>query len=250
MHIFYIIYFFILGTVFGSFYNVVGYRLPKGESVVKPGSHCPNCGYELKPLDLVPVFSYLFLGGKCRKCKTPISGFYAFFELITGILFSLAYVKFGISIDLAIALVFISCMVIESISDFHYMIIIDEVLVITDIILLILLYIKGLDVLTSSLVSGFAAMIFLLSIKLIADKAFKKESMGYGDIKLMFTIGLVVPLPESLLPLFIAAFLALPYALYSQSKSKDPEFPFGPFLALAALIIYFTDFDIINFLIK
>ena len=69
MELYYIIVMFVFGTVFGSFYNVVGDRLPDGKSIVRPGSHCPKCGHELKPLELIPILSYLFQGGKCKNCK-------------------------------------------------------------------------------------------------------------------------------------------------------------------------------------
>ena len=83
---------FIIGTIFGSFYNVVGYRITKGESIVSPPSHCPNCNHKLGFLDLIPIFSYIFSKGKCRYCKEKIKPFYLVFELITGLLFLLAYI--------------------------------------------------------------------------------------------------------------------------------------------------------------
>ena len=79
MELFCLIIFFIIGTVFGSFYNVVGYRLPKGESIIYPSSHCPNCNNKLKTLELIPVLSYIFQKGKCKHCQTKISAFYPFF---------------------------------------------------------------------------------------------------------------------------------------------------------------------------
>ena len=82
---------FILGTIFGSFYNVVGYRIPKGESILYPSSHCPKCNHELKAYELIPILSFVFLGGKCKKCKSKISFFYPIFELLTGIGFSVSY---------------------------------------------------------------------------------------------------------------------------------------------------------------
>ncbi|MBO1915012.1 prepilin peptidase, partial [Microvirga sp. 3-52] len=83
--------FFIYGIVFGSFFNVVGLRVPKKESIVSPPSHCTNCNRKLGVLDLVPVFSYIFLKGKCRGCQTKISFIYPFMEFATGVLFALAY---------------------------------------------------------------------------------------------------------------------------------------------------------------
>ena len=90
---------FILGIIFGSFYNVVGLRLSKEESIVFPPSHCTSCNHKLSPLDMVPIFSYIFLKGKCRYCSKHISIKYPLFELLTGILFVLSYVKFGFTIN-------------------------------------------------------------------------------------------------------------------------------------------------------
>lgn len=90
---------FISGLVLGSFYNVVGYRLPNNMSIIYPRSHCPNCNHELKFYELIPVISYIFLLGKCKVCKKRISIFYPFFEIITGILFLLSYFVFGLSIN-------------------------------------------------------------------------------------------------------------------------------------------------------
>ena len=87
--------FFIIGTIFGSFYNVVGYRVPKGESLLYPSSHCTKCGHKLTPLELIPILSFLLLGGKCKECKNKISWFYPVFEFLSGILFMLSYIVFG-----------------------------------------------------------------------------------------------------------------------------------------------------------
>ena len=94
-----ILSFFIVGTIFGSFYNVVGYRVPKGESLIYPSSHCTKCNHKLGMLELIPVLSFLFLGGKCKKCKDKISWFYPLFEFISGVLFALSYVVFGLHLS-------------------------------------------------------------------------------------------------------------------------------------------------------
>ena len=90
--------------MFGSFYNVVGYRLPNKMSIVFPQSHCPSCNHKLNFYELIPVLSYIFLGGKCKNCKCKISFFYPFFELLTGVLFLLCYLAFGINIEFFISL--------------------------------------------------------------------------------------------------------------------------------------------------
>ena len=129
MEVYYAIMLFILGAVLGSFYNVVGYRLPKGQSIVAPPSHCPNCNHRLKFYELIPIFSFLFLGRKCLKCKQKISWFYMIFELITGILFMISYLVFGLSMELVLSLTLISVLLIIIISDYQTLIIPDEVLI-------------------------------------------------------------------------------------------------------------------------
>ena len=143
MMIYYSIVVFIFGTVLGSFYNVVAYRLPKGESIVKPASHCPKCNHQLGASELVPIFSYIFLKGKCKNCHDKISPFYTIFEFITGCLFLLSYLIFGFSIEFYIALIFASMSIIIFISDYQTMIISDEVLISAIILLIICFFIKG-----------------------------------------------------------------------------------------------------------
>ena len=128
MEIYLLIIFFIFGAIFGSFYNVVGWRLPKGESIIYPPSHCPNCNHQLKILDLIPVFSFILQRGKCRYCKNKIAWYYPVFEFLCGIVFMLCYLVFGITPELLKALTFVSMLIIIMVSDFNYMIIPDEVL--------------------------------------------------------------------------------------------------------------------------
>ena len=105
MEVYYTICFFIFGLVFGSFFNVVGYRLPLKMSLISPSSHCPKCNHKLSSSELIPVFSYLIQGGKCKNCKNKIPVFYPIFETITGVLFALTYIVYGFSIDTIISLV-------------------------------------------------------------------------------------------------------------------------------------------------
>ena len=108
MTIYYAIVFLVFGLLFGSFFNVVAYRIPKKESIVFPSSHCTSCGHKLTPVELIPVISFLIQGGKCKHCGEKVSWFYTIFELLTGILFMLSFLVFGFSIELVIALIFVS----------------------------------------------------------------------------------------------------------------------------------------------
>lgn len=265
MMYYYLIMSFIFGITLGSFYNVVGYRVPKKQSLIYPASHCTVCNHKLGASELVPFFSYLFQGGKCKHCHSKISLFYPIFELTTGILFALSFYIFGISIDFFIAITFISMLLIIIISDYQMMIIPDEVLISSSIIISILLFFKGgISLLIYSLINGIISFLLMFTIKKMGDFMFKKESMGGGDIKLLFTFGLVFGWKMSIISIFIASFIALPIAIFFRIKYNNKKYiddeeipensiPFGPFLAIAAIIIVLTKLDITiisNFLIK
>lgn len=240
-----IISFFILGTIFGSFYNVVGYRVPKGESLLYPSSHCTKCNHKLGPLELIPIFSYLLLGGKCKNCKEKISWFYPTFEFFSGVLFALSYVVYGLSIECLLSIVFISMLLIIIISDYQTMTIPDSVLIVFSVLIIIIKYfIVGIKGVGMSLLSSSLAFIFMFLLKLLGDFLFKRESMGGGDIKLLAVFGLMFGFPMSILSVILASFIGLPISLIILSKNKSHEIPFGPFLALSAIIIVLLKLDL------
>ena len=244
MEVYYTIVFFIFGTVLGSFYNVVGYRLPKGESLVKPSSHCPNCGHKLKPYELVPIFSFLFLGRKCSKCKQKISWFYSIFEFLTGIGFAVSYISFGFSLECLYSIIFISMLIIIVISDYQTMIIPDSILIFFSLLLIFTkFFMFGIEEIGISMLHALAAFIFMLFIKLLGDFMFKRESMGGGDIKLLAVFGFVLGFPLSIVSIFLAAIIGLPVSLIVLKAKKGTEVPFGPFLAISAIIIFLSNID-------
>ncbi len=251
MDIYYGVVIFIFGLILGSFYTVVGERLPEGKSIVNPPSHCPNCNHRLGILELIPVFSFLFLGGKCKNCRSKIPVLSTIIEVLTAILFLIAYIRFGISIKLFIALIFISMLAIVIVSDIRYMVICDEVLIIGNILIFILLIINiGFKASMMSLIYGIASLLIMLSIKTLGDIIFKKESMGGGDIKLMFTFGLVLGIPSSVASIFIASFIGLPISLIMMKKNSSHELPFGPYLSIAAIILLLSGIDVVNVLVN
>jgi len=242
------IVFFIFGIVFGSFYNVVGYRLPKKMSLIKPGSHCPNCNTPLKSWDLIPILSYLIYKGKCKYCKQKINIFYPTFEFITGILFVTCYLIFGFSINLIISLIFVSACLIIIISDILYMIILDEILVLSILsILIIKIYESGFNFeLLLDLVIPF---VFMFLLKFFGDKLFKKESLGGGDVKLMSLFGIVLGYKMAIVSVFLSSFIAFPISLYFMNYKKNQEIPFGPYLCVSAILVLFLKIDF-NFILS
>lgn len=254
MNLYYALCFFVLGTILGSFYNVVGYRIPKGESIVSPPSHCPNCNHRLKFWELLPILSFIFQRGKCTSCKQKISLFYPIFESSCGLVFALAYLSFGFSWELLIALTFISMLIIVMVSDYIYMVIPDEILLFFGIILSVeILFIHGYQDLLISLGNGCIACLFIYFLKMVGDLLFKKESMGGGDIKLLFIFGLVLGWQLSVFSIFLASVIGLPLSIIILYKSKDHIIPFGPFLSIGTMIILLTRIDLnwlLNLLIK
>ncbi len=241
----YIFLFFILGTVLGSFYNVVGFRLPKGEEIVFTKSHCPTCNHKLKWYELIPVFSFIIQGGKCRNCKEKISLFYPFIELCTGLLFAVSFYSFGPSYDLIIALTLVSVLMIILVSDLNFLIIPDSVLIVSSIIILIVNFVSGgIKEGLSSLGSGLLLFAVMYFIMFLGNLAFKKESLGGGDVKLMFLSGLVLHPLVGIFSIFLASVLALPISLLLLYTNKEHVMPFGPFIAIAILILFYMKIDI------
>lgn len=237
MIIFYTLLFFIYGVVFGSFFNVVGLRIPKGESIVRPPSHCTVCDRNLTFIDLVPILSFLFLKGKCRGCGTKIRWIYPVMELVTGLLFALAYYQLGFSLELIIAILFISMLVIITVSDLAYMLIPDKILLFFLIPLVVARVFSPLTPWWDSIAGAIIGFGVLFLIALVS-----KGGMGGGDIKLFFVIGIVLGLTNTLLTLFLASVIGTVVGiifLRKAKKGRKTPIPFGPSIAMAATIAYF-----------
>lgn len=245
---------FIFGTIMGSFLNVLAVRLSNDESILWPRSHCHNCQHKLRWYELIPVISYVIQKGKSRCCKTNIPISYLVMEIVTGVLYCVSYHSFGFSYNLIISLIFISSLIVIIVSDIEYMIILDEIIAISSIAIITLeLIFFGLEYSATKIIGGVLAFATMYAIKLFGDKLFKRESMGGGDIKLMFLFGIVIGYPLSICDIFLATFIAFPVAVYLLLRKKDNIIPFGPFLAMAAILIHISKVDInsiINFLIK
>ena len=251
IEIIYIVFIFIFGLVLGSFYNVVGYRLPNEMSIAFPSSHCPKCKHKLKFYELVPIFSYIFLGGKCKNCKSKISIMYPLFELITAVLFVISYLVFGFNIKFFISIIFLSVLIIISISDLKYYIIPDEVLIVGAVLIIILYlvntYVNHLSIyigVIKPILNALASFLFLFIFKFFGDKLFKKECLGGGDIKLMSLIGLVIGFDMSVVTIFLASFIALPLSIIALIKNDNNVLPFGPYLSIAASILFLASINL------
>ena len=249
MEILYLICFFILGTVLGSFYNVLGLRIPKNESIIKPRSHCEKCGHVLEWFELIPIFSFLFLKGKCRNCKTKLSWLYPFSEFFTGLLFCISYYSFGFSFSLLMALILSSLLILVIVSDLTYMIIPDRFIVIPAVLLLIIkLLAFGLESFLYSILYGVIAFGIMYVIMYIGSYILKKEALGGADVKLMFIVGICVEPLVTLVVIVLASVIALPISLVLLLKNNENIIPFGPFIVIGLLIVFFTKLNTLEIL--
>src|SRR5699024_4826772 len=202
LDIFFIIFFFLFGVSFGSFYNVVGLRLPKDEIFTNDRSYCLNCKKTLTWYELIPVLSYLFQMGKCRGCKKKISIIYPSIELLTGILFAFSYWILGFQWELAVAILFVSMLMIILVSDLTYMIIQNKVLLFFLPCFVILRMIEPLNPWWSPVAGGVGAFLLLALIIILS-----RGGMGAGDMKLFGVLGIVLGLQHVLLSFFIACLI-------------------------------------------
>lgn len=235
---------FLYGVTLGSFYNVVGLRVPEGKSIVKPRSACPTCGHQLRPLELIPVLSYVLQKGKCRVCQTGISPIYPTIEFLTGLLFATAPLVIGWNGELFIALSLISLFIIIIVSDLAYMIIPDKVLLVFAAIFLVERLWVPLTPWWDSLLGGAIGFGLLLVIALVS-----KGGMGGGDIKLFALLGFVVGVKLVLLSFFLSTLLGAVIGIIGMAfklVKKGKPIPFGPFIAAGTMLAYYFGDYLIN----
>ncbi len=230
--------YFIIGLIFGSFYNVCIYRLPIGKSIVAPRSSCGNCHHELGALDMIPVFSYLFSKGRCRYCKEKYSIRYPMVELLTGILFYISYLVFGHSYLNIFGLILTSVLIIITFIDIDHQIILDRFSIII-IIMAVAYHFIYKDITVLNALFG-----FVLGGGLLMILAFF-GAMGGGDVKIMASVGLLLGFPKILMALYLAfivgALVLAPIAMYQKIKYKEYKsvVPFGPFLCIGTYITFY-----------
>lgn len=236
---------FLFGLAVGSFLNCLIYRLETGQSFLQGRSLCPHCKHQLAFWDLIPVFSFLFLKGKCRYCQKTISCQYPLVEIATGILFVLFFAIRLPLIDIRETglLIIIPFLIIIFIYDLKHYIIPDKVIYPAIGIALIFALIHSLKL--DLLLSALAAAVFFAAILLIS----RGKWMGAGDIKLAFLMGLVLGWPNILVALFLAfltgAIIGVALIVFGRKTLKS-EVPFGPFLVAGTFLALFLGENIIN----
>lgn len=247
---FFQIWFFLLGTIVGSFFNVCIARLPLGKSIIFPPSSCPRCGHRIRFYDNIPVLSYMLLRGRCRDCKEQISPIYPLVELTGGVLFLTLFINDGLSLKFLEHIILLSILLIGGVIDLRHSIIPN-----------LLTYLGLATGLVFSLIDRTHTIERLLGfcvgfggfylISLLSLLILKKEGMGGGDIKLAGVIGLFLGWQLVLFAFYIASFLAaLVGVIYiAIQKGKDHHrIPFGPFLAIGSLVVVFFGKSVLTFI--
>ncbi|MFP4456706.1 MAG: prepilin peptidase [Clostridia bacterium] len=237
MNLYYSILFFIIGLIFGSFFNVLIYRLPKEENFISNRSYCPNCKTQLKFYDLIPIISYISLKGKCRYCNESISIRYPLIELLTGGLFAAAYLKFGLSSYLFLVLFMISLLIVITFIDIDYMIIPHTLTISGIAVFTIWQLFFNQEPISSYLYGLFFGFLFLAVFVFF-------NAMGGGDAMLAGMFGMFFGFYETFVLLMISFIIGGAFSiiiLIFKRKSRKDKIPFGPFLTIAALLMIFFD---------
>jgi leader peptidase (prepilin peptidase)/N-methyltransferase len=239
----------LFGLAWGSFLNVVIYRLPRGLSLISPPSACPGCGRRIKAYDNIPVISYILLRGKCRACGLRISLVYPIVELITPICFLLLYARFSLSVAFFASCLFASALIALCFIDLHHQILPDEITLPGLILALLYSGFRSDMTLRQSMIGAVSGAGFLLLIYAAYLLLRKKEGLGMGDVTLMLLIGAYLGWVKAFFTLLAGSFVGALVGLFLMSfRKKDLQFalPFGTFLAPAAFVALVWGDRIIN----
>ena len=239
---------FVIGLIFGSFLNMLIHRLPSGVSLFKPlGSTCIHCKHRIKWHENIPVFSYLFLKGKCSNCSKPISIVYPLVELTTALVTLLLYMNYSPNWELIVTIALFYTLIVLSFIDLKYKAVPDYLLIIA----VILTVIVGdlIDILIFA--GGFVLLELVITFyiqnikaKITKNKDLETQSaLGEGDIPIAGVIGGLLGLHLGISAIFLAAMLGLLMSIYNLLSKKEIETPFIPFLSLGLFITFITGFN-------
>lgn len=242
-----------LGLIIGSFLNVVIYRWPRNESISYPSSHCVKCNHTIKWYDNIPVISYIFLKGKCRNCFEKISVRYPLVELITGVMFLITYKLTGFNYELIINLSLTIIFIIIIFIDIDHNIIPDTMSLSIFILSIVLIIIKSTNQIEYDYISNIIGFIIgfssLFLIRFISTAIYKKEAMGFGDVKLFAALGLLLGLQNIILSFiisFVLAALIEVILIGLKYRNRESEIAFGPYLILGSFMAYYYGEQIIT----
>lgn len=243
------IFSFVFGAVIGSFLNVCIYRLPKGGSVVYPPSHCPACDYKIPFYDNIPLVSYLLLGGKCRSCRAHISLQYPLVELVTALLTLFLFMRFGFSLSFAVLFLFCAAMVVITFIDLEHQIIPDVISLPGIVLGLVFAFFIPQLGWQNSLLGILAGGGSLYLVATLYHLFTGKEGMGGGDIKLLAMMGAFFGWKAIPFIIFVSSLVGSVIGItvmLVQKKDAKLAIPFGPFLALGAILYIFYGRQVIH----
>ncbi|UCD77862.1 MAG: prepilin peptidase [Desulfobacterales bacterium] len=247
------IFIFVLGLCIGSFLNVCIYRLPASQSIARPRSMCPKCGTTIAFYDNIPVFSYLWLKGRCRNCRAKIAWRYPIIELLTGLFALATFLKFGQSLEALIYFAFIACLLVVTFIDLDHRIIPDIITLpgipICFAASFAISTVGYKDALLGILVGGGSLLLVAWIYSLIT----KKEGMGGGDIKLLAMMGALVGLKGVVFTIFVSSLVGTLSGLAVMLQSRKGmklAVPFGPFLAIGGITYIFFGTELITWYIN
>lgn len=247
------LYSLLVGLALGSFMNVCIYRIPLEKSIISPSSSCPNCGKKIRFYDNIPLISYLLLLGRCRRCHHPISWRYPAVEAITGLLSLALFIRYGLSLQYLLFLLFAATLVTISFIDLDHQII-PDVLSIPGIVAgLAAAFIPGNVSWFDSIIGIIGGGGTLFLVGLIYEKLTGKQGMGGGDVKLLAMIGAWMgwrSLPFVLLVSSLTGAIIGSIFLLAAGKGYRVKIPFGPFLSLGALFYIFFGPQLTNWYIS
>lgn len=247
---------FIFGSIIGSFLNVCIYRLPKGRSIIVPGSHCPNCTARIRWYDNIPILSFVFLGGKARCCKARISLRYFIVEVLTALAFLVLFIFFGLSAKFFAYSILVSGLIVATFVDFEIQEIPDEISVgglVAGIVLAIAFpsmmnAASRLSGFLNSFLGALTGGVMIYAMGMFGEFMFKREAMGGGDVKLLAMIGSFIGWKLTVLTFFIAPGFGAVVGLILKIREGKDIIPYGPYLSLAAVVSIFFGEKILNFL--
>ena len=240
---------FLIGLVFGSFLNVLIYRLPLGISLLKPiGSACPHCNYKIKWYENIPVFSYLFLKGRCSSCSDSISKSYPIVELITAAVTLMLYSNFWIGWNMIITISLFYVLIVLSFIDLKYRAVPDYLLIIVVVLAILVGDIINILLFTGGFVLLELAITFYIQnikARITQNKELENQrALGEGDMPIVGVIGGLLGVQLGITAIFLAAVLALLPAIYNLYSKKEIETAFIPFLSLGLLVTLFSGINL------
>lgn len=271
------IFTFIFGTVIGSFLNVCILRLPQDQSIVRPRSHCPQCGTLIKAYDNIPILSYLILRGRCRSCKTPISILYPFVEMLTGVLFLLCVMAFGFTMQTLKYAVFISGTVVLIFSDLKFRLLPNEITLygvgagllfslfsplrdssLQSLLILLSIYFHRLEFWLpwagNSLLNSLVGAVFGAGVLFVVGEFYFRirhvEGMGMGDVKMMGMVGAFIGIKMTFMTILIGSLVGSIFGVLIMVRrhgDMQSELPFGTFLGSAAVLLALYGRPIMDF---